>query len=102
MKKGLQRIILDFLLHLLFHDYIGLIFDYTYNDFNKNFNKKLDIILMFLKVLLNNLSYRLNCNFHFKGIKRNVLHNAIDFKFFSWIKMCTSMFSNVYIMHLIN
>ncbi len=41
-------------------------------------------------VLLNNLNPCLNCNFHLKRIKMNVLKNAIDFKFLSWI-------SNAYI-----
>ncbi len=36
-------------------------------------------------VLLNNLNPCLNYNFHFKGIKKNVLNNAIDFNFLSWI-----------------
>ncbi len=41
-------------------------------------------------VLLSNLNPCFGCNFHFKGIKRNVLNNAIDFNFFSCI-------SNAYI-----
>jgi hypothetical protein len=41
-------------------------------------------------VILNNLNPCLNYNFHFKGIKMNVLNNAIDFNFLSWI-------SNAYI-----
>jgi len=36
------------------------------------------------------LSPFFNCNFHFKGIKRNVLNNVINFNFLSWI-------SNAYI-----
>jgi hypothetical protein len=58
--------------------------------------------LMSFWVLSNNLSPCLNCNFHLKGIKRNVLNNAIDFNFLSWISMHTSMFSNVHIMHCLN
>jgi hypothetical protein len=48
-KKRIAKDYFGFLLHLLFHDYIGLIYDYNYNDSNKNFNNSLNIILMFLK-----------------------------------------------------
>jgi hypothetical protein len=41
-------------------------------------------------ILLNTLNPCLNYKFHFKGIKKNVLNNAIDFNFLSWI-------SNAYI-----
>ncbi len=36
-------------------------------------------------MLLSKLSPCFNCNLHIKGIKRNVLNNAIDFNFLSWI-----------------
>ncbi len=45
---------------------------------------------MYFLVLLNNMNPSFNCNFHLKGIKRNVLNNEIDFNFLSWI-------SNAYI-----
>jgi G:T-mismatch repair DNA endonuclease (very short patch repair protein) len=40
---------------------------------------------MYFLILLNNLNPCLNCNFHLKGIKKNVLNNASDFNFLSWI-----------------
>ncbi len=36
-------------------------------------------------VFLSNFSPCFNYNFHLKGIKRNILYNAIDFNFLSWI-----------------
>ncbi len=44
---------------------------------------------MSLGVLLNDLNHCFNCISHLKGIKRNVLNNAINFNFLSWInKAC--------------
>jgi hypothetical protein len=41
-------------------------------------------------ILLRNLNPCLNYNFHFNGIKWNILNNEIDFNLLSWI-------SNAYI-----
>ncbi len=79
-NKWLQRTILDF----YYIYYFMIIVDWYMTII------KMDIILMSFWVLLNNLSPCVNCNFHLKGIKRNVLNNAIDFNFLSWI-------SNAYI-----
>jgi hypothetical protein len=48
------------------------------------------------------MSFNLNFNFHLKGIKMNVLNNAIDFNFFSWLNNAyIYVCGNVHIMNLI-